>query len=89
MTLYNSNTGVYEIVNVSEYLSAESVVSENEKLGIKDFSKYENGFASSKTDIGDEKGIIFYIIPVLLIFVVAAGVEVYVSYRRNKNSQGA
>ena len=89
MTLYNCNTGVYEIINVSEYLSSESFVSENAKLGVKDFSEFENGFATSKKDASDENGIIFYVIPVLLIFVVAAGVELYVSYRRSKKNIGA
>ena len=87
MTLYNSNTGVYEIVNVVEYLSQENFVTENEKLGVKDFSDYSNGYASATIDVKQERGLIFYIIPVALIFAIAAGVEVYISYKKRRNSE--
>ena len=86
MTLYNSNTGVYEIVNVVEYLSQESFVTENEKLGVKNFSDYSNGYASAVVDAREEKGLIFYIIPVALIFAIAAGIEIYIGNKKRRNS---
>ena len=89
MTLYNEFAGVYEIANEEEYLTDNDYKSENEKLGVTDFSKYGNGFASATVDKGQEHGIIFYIVPVLMILAIAAGVEIYVAYRRSNNSEGA
>ena len=87
MTVFNSNTGVYEIVNVEGYLSDNSYVSENAKLGVENFANYGNGFAQTVVEENEETGIIFYIVPILMIFIIFAGVEVYISYRRNKNSE--
>ncbi len=89
MTLYNSNTGNYEIVNVNEYLSEDVYVTENEKLGIDNFSKYSNGYATSKVDVGQERGLIFYIIPVVLVLLIAGGVEVYIKCKERNKGEGA
>ena len=85
ITIYNADTEVYEIVNVEEYLSQNVYISENEKLGIENFSQYSNGYASSKSEIGQENGIILYIIPILMIVGIAGAVVVYVRVKEHNN----
>ncbi len=84
MTVYNNETGVYEIVSVAEYLTKDAYISENQKLGIKDLSQHVSGYAQSKVDVNQERGILMYIIPILIIFSIAAGIIIYVKRKERK-----
>ena len=84
MTVYNNETGVYEIVSVAEYLTKDAYISENQKLGIKDLSQHVSGYAQSKVDVNQERGILMYIIPILIIFGIAAGIVIYVKRKERK-----
>ena len=84
MTVYNNETGVYEIVSVAEYLTEDAYISENHKLGIKDLSQHVSGYAQSKVDVNQERGIFMYIIPILIIFGIAGGIVIYVKRKERK-----
>ena len=84
MTVYNNETGVYEIVSVAEYLTEDAYISENHKLGIKDLSQHVSGYAQSKVDVNQERGIFMYIIPILIIFSIAGGIVIYVKRKERK-----
>ncbi len=85
MTVYNNETGVYEIVSVAEYLTKDAYISENHKLGIKDLSKeVSSGYAVSTIDVNQERGIIMYIIPIFIIFGIAGAIIIYVKRKERK-----
>lgn len=85
MTVYNNETGVYEIVSVAEYLTEDAYISENHKMGIKDLSKeVSSGYAVSKVDVNQERGIVIYIIPILIIFGIAGAIIIYVKRKERK-----
>lgn len=85
MTVYNNETGVYEIVSVAEYLTKDAYISENHKLGIKDLSKeVSSGYAVSTIDVNQERGIIIYIIPIFIIFGIAGAIIIYVKRKERK-----
>ena len=84
MTVYNNETGVYEIVSVAEYLTKDAYISENQKLGIKDLSQHVSGYAQSKVDVNQERGILMYIIPILIIFSIAGGIIIYVKRKERR-----
>ncbi len=86
MTVYNNETGVYEIVSVAEYLTEDAYVSENHRLGVKDLSVKANasGYAVSTVDVNKERGIVIYIIPILMILAITGGIIIYVK-RREKH----
>ncbi len=84
MTVYNNETGVYEIVSVAEYLTKDAYISENQKLGIKDLSQHVSGYAQSKVDVNQERGILMYIIPILIIFSIAGGIVIYVKRKERR-----
>ena len=84
MTVYNNETGVYEIVSVAEYLTKDAYISENQKLGIKDLSQHVSGYAQSKVDVNQERGLLMYIVPILIIFGIAAGIVIYVKRKERK-----
>lgn len=84
MTVYNNETGVYEIVSVAEYLTKDAYISENHKLGIKDLSQHVSGYAQSKVDVNQERGIFMYIVPILIIFGIAGGIVIYVKRKERK-----
>lgn len=85
MTIYNNETGVYEIVSVAEYLTEDAYISENHRLGVKDLSQHvSSGYAVSTIDESQERGIIIYIIPVLIIFALVGGIVIYVKRNERK-----
>ena len=81
MTIYNSETGMYEIVSVDKYLTDESYVSENARLGISNLPK-SSGYAVAKVDKTQEGGILIYVIAVTLIVLLTGGVIVYTRRKR-------
>ena len=85
MAVYNNETGVYEIVSVAEYLTEDAYISENHKMGIKDLSKeVSSGYAVSKVDVNQERGIVMYIISILIIFGIAGAIVIYVKRKEHK-----
>lgn len=85
MAVYNNETGVYEIVCVAEYLTEDAYISENHKMGIKDLSKeVSSGYAVSKVDVNQERGIVMYIISILIIFGIAGAIVIYVKRKEHK-----
>lgn len=85
MTVYNNETGVYEIVSIAEYLTEDAYISENHKLGIKDLSQQvSSGYAVSKVDVNQERGIVMYIVPILIIFGIAGAIVIYVKRKERK-----
>ena len=86
MTVYNNETGVYEIVSVAKYLTEDAYYSENHSMGIKDLSKeVASGYAVSTMDVNQERGIIIYIIPICIIFGIVGGIVVYFK-RKERNA---
>lgn len=87
MTIYNNETGVYEIVSIAEYLTEDAYISENHKLGVTDLAKeVSSGYAVSKVDVNQERGIVIYIIPILIIFGIAGAIVIYVKRKERKAS---
>lgn len=86
MTVYNNATGMYELVSVAEYLTKDAYISENHKLGIQDLTQHANGYAASKVDANQERGIIMYLVPILIIFALAGGIIVYVRYKERRRT---
>ena len=85
MTVYNNETGVYEIVSVAKYLTEDAYVSENHTMGIKDLSKeISSGYAVSKVDVNQERGLIMYIIPICIIFGIAGAIVIYVKRKERR-----
>ena len=84
MTVYNNETGVYEIVSVADYLTVDAYISENYNLGIKDLSKQVSGYAQATVDVNQERGIIMYVIPILIIFGIAGIIVIYVKRKERK-----
>ena len=85
MTVYNNETGVYEIVSVAEYLTEDAYISENHRLGVKDLSQHvSSGYAVSTIDESQERGIFIYIIPIFIIFAIAGGIFIYVKRNERK-----
>ena len=65
--------------SVAKYLTEDTYFSENHTMGIKDLSKeVANGYAVSKVDVNQERGIIMYIIPICIIFGIAGVIVIYV-----------
>lgn len=85
MTVYNNETGVYEIVNIAKYLTEDAYISENHSLGVQDLSKYASGYAQSKMDVNQERGIFIYIIPVIIILGITGAIVVYVRKKERKS----
>lgn len=82
MTVYNPQTGLYEIVSVDRYLTDEYYVSENERLGIEDLPG-NSGFAeSSLVDRSQENGIVMYILAAGLVVLLISGVVLYARKKR-------
>ena len=84
MTVYNNETGVYEIVSVADYLTVEAYISENHNLGIKDLSKQVSGYAKATVDVNQERGIVMYVIPILIIFGIVGIIVIYVKRKERK-----
>ena len=84
MTVYNNETGVYEIVSVADYLTVDAYISENHKLGVKDLSKQVSGYAQATVDVNQERGIIMYVIPIFIIFGIAGVIVLYVKRKERK-----
>lgn len=81
MTVYNNETGVYEIVSVAKYLTEDAYYSENHSMGIKDLSKeVASGYAVSTMDVNQERGII-----ICIIFGIVGGIVVYFK-RKERNA---
>ena len=76
MTVYNNETGMYEIVATSKYLSDESYQSENARLGITDLPK-SSGYAVAQVDKSQKNGLAIYVMAAALIMLLIAGVLVY------------
>ena len=84
MTVYNNETGVYEIISVVDYLTVDAYISENHKFGVKDLSKQVSGYAQSTVDVNQERGIIMYIVPIFIIFGIAGIIVLYVKRKERK-----
>ena len=84
MTVYNNETGVYEIISVVDYLTVDAYISENHNLGIKDLSKQVSGYAQATVDVNQERGIIMYIVPIFIIFGIAGVIVLYVKRKERK-----
>ncbi len=83
MTVYNPQTGRYEIVSVDKYLTDVSYVSENERLGVSDLPK-SSGYAVAKVDKTQEGGMLIYIVAASAIILLTLGVAVYMGRKHKK-----
>ncbi|MBR1390845.1 MAG: hypothetical protein IJ567_05260 [Lachnospiraceae bacterium] len=83
MVVFNSETGMYEIVSVTDYLTNDRYISENERVGVSDLTKSsgDNGYAVSKTDKSQQRGIRIYILAIALIAALTGGVVVFMRKR--------
>lgn len=83
MVVFNSETGMYEIVSVADYLTNDRYISENARVGVADLTKSsgDNGYAVSKTDKSQQRGIRIYILAIALIAALTGGVVVFMRKR--------
>jgi len=82
--VYNQSTGTYELIDLDKFLNEPSYVSENARLGIKDFSAY-GGYATEvkqDTDEKQKKGLILYIIAALALL---GGIGGGIYYKKKHN----
>lgn len=75
ITIYNKETGVYEIVYVEDYLTDPAYVSENVRLGVTNLAATANvsGYALSNKDKNNQRGIVMYLVAAILILGTIGG----------------
>jgi len=84
MLVFNAGTGTYELLDIDRFMSDATYVSENARLGVKDFSAY-GGYATEKKQDTDEKqkrGMWLYI---LAVIVLLSGIGGGIYYKKKHN----
>ncbi|MCI5620129.1 MAG: hypothetical protein MR355_00970 [Lachnospiraceae bacterium] len=88
ITVYNAETGMYEIVNVEKYLTEENYLSENTRLGISNLPAATGGatggYAASKIDKSQEQGIIIYALAMAAVVLLLASGGVVFAVRKKR-----
>ena len=74
---------MYEIVRVEDYLTNDRYISENARVGVADLTKSsgDNGYAVSRTDKSQQRGIRIYILAIALIAALTGGVVIFLRKR--------
>lgn len=88
ITVYNSSTGTYEIVNIDQYLKEKTYVSENVRLGEKDLALLvsgDSGYANAKVNRSDEEGAMIYVIAISIVVILLGGLILVPVFQRKRS----